>query len=122
MSGSRGARMADDRIRDLRGASSYRRPVGKTGGVGRHEQDMTAHHVVPPGASTEASGRVPRTDVEAWRLRRLVDAGFALPLALQLAATPGVDLHALLALVDRGCPPELAARILSPLDDVAGRR
>ena len=75
---------------------------------------MTAHDVAPRGA-------IPRSDVEAWRLRRLVDAGFALPLALQLAATPGVDLHALLALVDRGCPPELAARILSPLDDGAGR-
>ncbi|WP_344257069.1 hypothetical protein [Terrabacter carboxydivorans] len=28
-----------------------------------------------------------------------------------------VDLHALLELVDAGCPPELAARILSPLDE-----
>ena len=27
-----------------------------------------------------------------------------------------VDLHELLVLVDRGCPPELAARILAPLD------
>jgi hypothetical protein len=36
-------------------------------------------------------------------------------LALSLATTPGIDLHALLELVDRGCPPELAARILSPV-------
>jgi hypothetical protein len=82
---------------------------------------MSTHYVVPPGADAAPPVLVPRTDVEAWRLRRLVDAGFALPLALQLAATPGVDLHALLALVDRGCPPELAARILSPLDDVVRR-
>jgi hypothetical protein len=27
-----------------------------------------------------------------------------------------VDIHALLELVDRGCPPHLAARILAPLD------
>jgi hypothetical protein len=27
------------------------------------------------------------------------------------------DLHAVLELVDRGCPPELAARILAPLND-----
>jgi hypothetical protein len=27
-----------------------------------------------------------------------------------------MDLHALLGLVDRGCPPDLAARILAPLD------
>jgi hypothetical protein len=77
---------------------------------------MTAHHVVPP-LQTAARNPVPSSDVEAWRLRRLVDAGFALPLALELAATPGVDLHALFALLDRGCPPELAARILAPIDD-----
>jgi hypothetical protein len=64
---------------------------------------------------------VPTTDVEAWRLRRLVDAGFPLPLALELAATPGVDLHALLDLLDRGCPPELAARILAPIESAGGR-
>lgn len=77
-------------------------------------------HVVPPEMQAVAPARVPRTDVEAWRLRRLVEAGFPLPLALELAATTGVDLHALLGLVDRGCPPELAARILAPLDDADG--
>jgi hypothetical protein len=83
--------------------------------------DMTGHHVVPPEMKAVAPGRAPTSDVEAWRLRRLVDAGFPSPLALELAATPGVDLHALLALLDRGCPPELAARILAPIDDVDGR-
>lgn len=82
---------------------------------------MTQHSVVPSGREAAASGRVPSTDVEAWRLRRLVDAGFPLPLALELAATPGVDLHALLALLDRSCPPELAARILAPIDVPDGR-
>jgi hypothetical protein len=82
---------------------------------------MTANHVVPPALDTSVRGPVPSSDVEAWRLRRLVDAGFPLPLALELAATPGVDLHALLALLDRGCPPELAARILAPIDDTDGR-
>ena len=37
-----------------------------------------------------------------------------------LAGTPSVDLHALLQLVDRGCSPELATRILSPLGWGAG--
>jgi hypothetical protein len=83
---------------------------------------MTRHHVVPTEMHAVAPGRVPSSDVEAWRLRRLVDAGFPLPLALELAATPGVDLHALLGLLDRGCPPELAARILAPIDDADGRR
>jgi hypothetical protein len=82
---------------------------------------MTAHHVVPPVRGSAAREPVPSSDVEAWRLRRLVDAGFPLPLALDLAATPGVDLHALLALLDRGCPPELAARILAPIDVPDGR-
>jgi hypothetical protein len=81
---------------------------------------MTSHPVVPPAPTVE-SGRVPTSDVEAWRLRRLVDGGFPLRLAGELAATPGIDLHALLALLDRGCPPELAARILAPIDDVHGR-
>jgi hypothetical protein len=46
----------------------------------------------------------------------LREAGFPPVLARTLARTR-VDLHALLELVDAGCPPELAARILSPLDD-----
>ena len=29
----------------------------------------------------------------------------------------GYDLHALIELVERGCPPELAVRILAPLDE-----
>ena len=89
--------------------------------MAEHESDMSTHHFVPPATRAVAPGRAPTSDVEAWRLRRLVDAGFPVPLALELAATPGVDLHALLALLDRGCPPELAARILAPIEDAAGR-
>jgi len=55
--------------------------------------------------------------VVAWRTERLLAAGFERELAESLAADGAVDLHALLELVDRGCPPELAARILAPLDD-----
>jgi len=51
-----------------------------------------------------------------WRLRQLVHAGFAPELAGALARDPAVDLHALLELTDRGCPPGLAVRILAPLD------
>lgn len=53
-------------------------------------------------------------DVHAWRVCWLVESGFPEELAEALAVSD-VDLHALLALVDRGCPPELAARILAPL-------
>jgi len=78
-------------------------------------------HVAVPAKEPVAPRREPASDVEVWRLRRLVEAGFALPLALRLAVTPGVDLHALLAMVDRGCRPDLAARILSPIDEAEGR-
>jgi len=59
--------------------------------------------------------------VISWRRRRLLDAGFDLDLAQQLAGEFRVDLHALLQLVERGCPPVLAARILSPADEVVLR-
>ena len=53
--------------------------------------------------------------VVRWRRERLLAAGFASDDATVLAATRDVDLHALLALVDRGCPPHLARRILDPV-------
>jgi hypothetical protein len=59
-------------------------------------------------------------DVEGiigWRIDRLREAGFSAPLADAVARDSGYDLHALLELTDQGCPPELAVRILAPLDD-----
>jgi hypothetical protein len=55
--------------------------------------------------------------VLAWRRGRLQRAGFEARLAEKLASDRRFDLHAVLELIDRGCPPELAARILAPLDD-----
>jgi hypothetical protein len=55
-------------------------------------------------------------DLLGWRRRRLRAAGFAAELADAVASDCAMDLHALLELVDRGCPPQLAARILAPLD------
>jgi hypothetical protein len=54
--------------------------------------------------------------VVRWRTGRLTEAGFASELAEALARDCAYDLHAVLGLVDRGCPPELAVRILAPLD------
>ncbi len=54
-------------------------------------------------------------DVRRWRRVVLRRAGFGEDLAWSLARDGRVDLHELLTLVDRGCPPELAARILKPL-------
>ena len=54
-------------------------------------------------------------EVALWRRSLLRQAGFAAGVARDLAANPAYDLHELLNLVDRGCPPQLAARILAPL-------
>ena len=53
----------------------------------------------------------------AGRIDRLRDAGFCAELADSLARDRRYDVHALLVLTDRGCTAELAARILSPLED-----
>ena len=58
--------------------------------------------------------------VVAWRYARLHQAGFDAELAEEFARESNVDLHALIELVDRGCPPPLAARILAPLDHKDG--
>ena len=54
--------------------------------------------------------------VTSWRQEQLLAAGFEPELARSLARDPRMDLHALIELVERGCSPELAARILAPLD------
>jgi hypothetical protein len=51
-----------------------------------------------------------------WRREQLVGSGFPLPLAASLARDPCYDLHALIELVERGCQPELAVRIVAPLE------
>jgi hypothetical protein len=56
-------------------------------------------------------------EIATWRRHQLVAAGFDLPLAAGIAADAGYDVHALIELVERGCPPKLAVRILAPLED-----
>jgi hypothetical protein len=55
--------------------------------------------------------------VDAWRRDQLAAAGFPLPAARRIAGEHRYNLHALLDLLDRGCTPALAARILAPLDE-----
>jgi len=59
--------------------------------------------------------------VVAWRAERLIEAGLSPEMARAVAADGAYDLHAVLKLVDRGCPAELALRILAPLDQAQGR-
>lgn len=58
----------------------------------------------------------PGGNLAAWRERRLLRAGVEADLAAELAADCALDLHAMIELIERGCPPDLAARILTPLD------
>lgn len=70
----------------------------------------------PTFETTEAQAATPAgSEVVAWRERQLLGAGFDPELARLLARTCAVDLHALIELVERGCPPEVAARILAPV-------
>ena len=55
--------------------------------------------------------------VVAWRREQLAETGFSLPLAARVASDPRYDLHALIQLAERGCDPELAVRILAPLEE-----
>ena len=57
-----------------------------------------------------------RDAVLAWRRDLLMHAGCQPALAWELAARRDIDLHDFLNLIDRGCPPHLAARIVAPLD------
>ena len=50
--------------------------------------------------------------VERWRSDELLRVGFDVETATLLAAEMAVDLHTALDMVERGCPPDLAARIL----------
>ena len=54
--------------------------------------------------------------IVTWREARLHLAGFDPEAASRLARAEAIDFHALLDLIDHGCPPRLAARILAPLD------
>jgi hypothetical protein len=56
-----------------------------------------------------------RQEVTAWRRDQLAHSGFPQELAAELAADGRYDLHALIELAERGCPPHLAVRILAPL-------
>jgi hypothetical protein len=70
---------------------------------------MKTHHTDTTGSPGDPSRWI------QWRARRLLGARFQRELADRLAREARIDVHALLELVDRGCPPELAARILAPL-------
>ena len=70
---------------------------------------------------TELHLQAAAPDVVAWRRRQLIEAGFQPGLAACVAGDPQFDVHALIELAERGCPPALAARILAPLEESGAR-
>jgi hypothetical protein len=52
-------------------------------------------------------------DILCWRFGRLVGAGLDPAEALELATHVEVDLYSALSLLERGCPPRTALRILA---------
>jgi hypothetical protein len=72
----------------------------------RHQPDM----------KTAAYAEHRRDDVSAWRRSQLVRSGFSHRLAAHVADEGRYDLHQLIELVEKGCPPELALRILAALE------
>jgi hypothetical protein len=56
-------------------------------------------------------------EVVRWRREQLVESGFPLALAARVAKNTHYDLHALIELVERDCPPDLAVRILAPVEE-----
>jgi hypothetical protein len=50
--------------------------------------------------------------VERWRVEALEKVGYDLESARQLAARNDIDLHQAVELVEAGCPPGVALRIL----------
>jgi hypothetical protein len=53
----------------------------------------------------------------AWRRRYLVRAGVEPAFARVIAQELRWDIHALMELLERGCPVELAVRILAPAEE-----
>lgn len=64
-------------------------------------------------ADIEISAETEADRVVCWRASELIRAGYPDLLAVELAERPDVDLHVARELVEHGCPPELAVRILA---------
>jgi hypothetical protein len=63
-------------------------------------------------STIDISDRSELERVERWRTAELERAGYPADAAARLAARHDVDLHRAIELVESGCPPELALKIL----------
>ena len=65
-------------------------------------------------ATTQAflADETERERVIRWRVEQLAKVGYSWPAAMVIAANTQVDLHRAVELVQQGCRPEIAVRIL----------
>lgn len=63
-------------------------------------------------AELELSYETEMERIERWRAEELARAGYSHSAAGKLAARHDVDLHFAVELLERGCSPDLALRIL----------
>jgi hypothetical protein len=69
---------------------------------------------------TETTAATAVDEVAHWRRDQLAGSGFPPALAAAIASDRRYDIHALIQLVECGCRPDLAARILAPMDEDNG--
>jgi hypothetical protein len=62
--------------------------------------------------AAETQERTELDRVESWRQEELERAGYGVAAARELAQRHDVDLHSAVALLQRGCPQEVALQIL----------
>lgn len=63
-------------------------------------------------AAAETQDRTELDQVESWRQQELERAGYGVAAARELARRHDIDLHAAIALLQNGCPAEVAVQIL----------
>jgi hypothetical protein len=71
---------------------------------------MTMH--MKMSAAPEYTDQSELERIEHWRADELMRGGYGAEQALALAVRHDVDLHGAIALLERGCSPELALKIL----------
>jgi hypothetical protein len=67
--------------------------------------------------ATKIASETVGDQVVRWRREQLTASGFPSALAAGVAGDLRYALHALIELCERGCEPELAVRILAPLEE-----
>jgi hypothetical protein len=65
-----------------------------------------------PAAELDIHEETESERIERWRVEELARAGYDADDAVELASRSYVDLHLAIELLERGCPPRTALRIL----------